>query len=197
MQVPHSAWGTCCFFGHRYSESAFRPGMLPGCDRGAFGRRLPPQYTPCGGDGCGTTAAGRRAAAVTGGLRRAKFKCSPRPPVAIGCIPGFTNIKGGFRTRTRGRGGIQSQNRAFLLLKGGRTRGFGRKIGLFCYRRVVGPGGSVAKSGFFATEEWSDQGVRSRNRAFLLPKGGRTRGFSRKNRLYCYRRVGCRPDASG
>ena len=76
------------------------------------------------------------------------------------------------RIECRGLAGVRSQNRAFLLPKGRSASGFGRKIGPFRYRRVSQPGGSVAKSGFFATE------------------GQVARGFSRKIGLFCYRRVG-------
>ena len=94
------------------------------------------------------------------------------------------------RIGCRGLAGVQSRNRAFLLPKGRSARGFGRKFEPFCYRRVGAPGGSVANSGLFATEGQVSQGVRSQKPAFLLPKGRSARGFSRKNRHFCYRRVG-------
>ena len=112
-------------------------------------------------------------------------------------VPHHQIIKLGSRTKRpvfvrepRVAEGVHEQKRQFSYANPGSQRGFGREIGLFCYRRVGQPGGSVAKSGLFATEGWVRQGVRSQNRAILLPKGGSVRGFGRKIGLFCYRRVG-------
>ena len=107
--------------------------------------------------------AGRAEARQRGGYGRAvgssgwglssPARCfQPHPLCRWPYTRGSRTIRPVFVREPGGTEGVQSQNRPFLLPKGRSARGFSRKIGLFCYRRVGQQGGSVAKSGFFATE---------------------------------------------